>query len=121
MLLQKTKPSPGGGLTDNENKYHMLNNPQHGTAINQALMDMVNHHSLSQCVKDPTRNSNILDVVLTTNPDLVKRTIVREGISDHDLVVTELDLKTKPPKKKLRKIFLFKGADVEKLISTPTH
>ena len=36
-------------------------------------------------------------------------------MSDHDLVITELDLKIKPPKKKPRKIFLFKRADVERL------
>ena len=36
-------------------------------------------------------------------------------MSDHDLVITELDLKIKPPKKKRRKIFLFKRADVERL------
>lgn len=58
---------------------------------------MINHHSLSQCVKDPTRNSNILDQVHTTNPDLVKSTIICEGMSDHDLVLTELDLKIKSP------------------------
>ena len=56
-----------------------------------------------------------MDLVFTTNPDLVKSTIVSEGMSDHDLVITELDLKMKPPKKKPRKIFLFKRADVERL------
>ena len=34
-------------------------------------------------------------------------------MSDHDLVITELDLKMKPPKKKPRKIFIFKRADVD--------
>ena len=52
-------PDINWDLCDNENKYHIHNNPQYGTAINQALLDMVNHHSLSQCVQDPTRNSNI--------------------------------------------------------------
>ena len=36
-------------------------------------------------------------------------------MSDHDLVNSELDLKIKPPKKKPRKIFLFKRADVDRL------
>ena len=36
-------------------------------------------------------------------------------MSNHDLVITELDLKIKPPKKKPRKIFLFNRADVERL------
>ena len=70
----------------------MHNNPQYGTAVSQALLDMINHLSLSQCVKDRTRNSNIQDQVLTTNPDLIKSTIVCEGTSDHDLVITEPSL-----------------------------
>ena len=74
---------------DNEHKYHMQDNPQYGPRINQALLDMVNRHPLSQCVKDPTRNCNILDLVFITNPNLIKSTIV----NDHDLVITELDLK----------------------------
>ena len=36
-------------------------------------------------------------------------------MSDHILVLTELELKTKPLKRKPRKIFLFKRADVERL------
>ena len=83
--------------------------------LHEEGLDLFDHHSLSQCVKEPTRNSNILDLVLTTSPDLIKSTIVCEGMSDHDLVITELDLKIKPPKKKPRKIFLFKRADVDRL------
>ena len=93
----------------------MHDNTQYRPTINWALLDMVSRHPQSQCVKDPTRNCNILDLVFTTNPDLVKSTIVSEGMSDHDLVITELDLKMKPPKKKPRKVFLFKRADVERL------
>ena len=48
-------------------------------------------------------------------PDFVKNTIVSEDMSDHILVLTELELKTKPLKRKPRKIFLFKRADVERL------
>ena len=60
----------------------MRADPQCGTAVNQAFLDMVNHHSLSQCIKKPTRGINILDLVLTTNPDLIQRTQIREGMSD---------------------------------------
>ena len=48
-------------------------------------------------------------------PDFVKNTIVSEDMSDHILVLTELELKTKRPKRKPRKIFLFQRADVERL------
>ena len=48
-------------------------------------------------------------------PDFVKNTIVSEDMSDQILVLTELELKTKPLKRKPRKIFLFKRADVERL------
>ena len=54
---------------------------------------MVNRHSLSQCVKDSTRICKILDLVFSTNPNLIKSTIVSEGMNGHDLVITEIDLK----------------------------
>ena len=53
-------------------------------------------NSLSQHSNQPTRGTNILDLVLTTNPSLINDIQVKEGISDHDIVIIYLDLKRKP-------------------------
>ena len=51
---------------------------------------------MTQHVKEPTRNNNILDLVLTTNPDMVENVEVIEpfGNSDHCIVTFDLKLKT---------------------------
>ncbi|KAJ8031241.1 hypothetical protein HOLleu_27911 [Holothuria leucospilota] len=41
---------------------------------------------LTQHVKAPTRGENILDLVLTTSPELVENLQVREPFSDHNIV-----------------------------------
>ena len=71
-------------------------------------MDLVNDHSLSQCEQDPTCENNILDLLFTTNPDLVRSAKVDAGMSDHRVVIAELDLKAKLNKKKPGKVYLYK-------------
>ena len=62
-------------------------NPQYGKTINEGLLNILNDHSLSQHVKEPTRCNNILDVFLTTYSDIVNSVKVIPGMSDHQAVV----------------------------------
>ena len=66
-----------------------------------------------QHVKQPTRKGNILDLVFTTNPNLVKNVQVVEGMSDHDAVLVDITLKPSINRKQPRKVFLFKKCDME--------
>jgi len=95
---------------ENNNVKHQ---PQYGLNINQELVDMVNDHSLSQCVQEPTRENNILDLLFTTNPDLVRSVKVEAGMSDHRVVIADLDLKAKLNKKKHRKVYLYKKGNMD--------
>ena len=54
---------------------------------------------------DPSREDNLLDLVFTTNPSLIKPTAKAPGISDHAMVVTEADIKPQLTFSKPRKIF----------------
>jgi len=49
----------------------------------------------------PTRYNNILDIFATNRPNLVNKCIPLPGISDHDIVFTEYNLKAAyvPPAK----------------------
>ena len=49
-------------------------------------MDVVKDNFLTQLVNEPTRESNILDLVLTTSPDLVNDLVVGEPFSDHNSI-----------------------------------
>lgn len=50
------------------------------------MMDIVLDHFLTQLINEPTRDSNILDLVLTTSPDLVNHLFIGEPFSDHNFI-----------------------------------
>lgn len=54
-----------------------------------------------------------MNLVLTTNPDMIADVKEPDGIRDHDPVLSTINLMLKPPKKKPRKIFLYKKANVQ--------
>ena len=41
----------------------------------------------------PTRGQNILDLFLTTNPTLVDNVSITPGLSDHDIVLIQVNVK----------------------------
>ena len=60
-------------------------NAQNHTGQAQKLLHLVDNHGLFQTVQEPTRNGNILDLVLVNNPNIIEKTTVVPGISDHDI------------------------------------
>ena len=102
-------------IEDGEHKYYVKSSPQYGYEANEAMLDLINQHSLSQFTDKPTRGNNILDLVLSIIPDSVSKTQVVEGISDQSVVITDLNLKVKPTRKVERKIYIYKKADIELL------
>jgi len=60
--------------------------------VQQALIDVATAN-LSQIHETPTREQNILDLVFTSNPTLVKSSVSIPGLSDHDAIVTDIDIK----------------------------
>ena len=65
----------------------------------------------------PTRQDNILDLVFTNNPSLVKSSTSVPGISDHAMVVTDCDIKPVYNKQNPRKVYLFSKANWEEIYS----
>ena len=51
------------------------------------MIDFVNANYLSQLTDQPTRNDNILDLTLTTNPDIISGMEILPGMSDHCAVL----------------------------------
>ena len=79
------------------------------------LIDMAQKHNLTQVHKKPTRGDNILDLVMTSNPTLVKSSSNAPGISDHDMVITDFYTKTQYQKTKQRKFHIYKKANWKSL------
>ena len=95
----------------NDDSYIIQSNPSYG--LDNKMLDIVNDHSLTQHVKKPTRGNNILDLVLTTKPDMISNVEVGCGISDHDIVMFDVNLKPTLNKKKPRRVFMFKKGNME--------
>ena len=80
--------------------------------LHQELLDIVDDFDLEQMQTNPTRQDNVLDLYFTNIPSLVKSCETIPGISDHDMLVIDSDLKPTYNKPKRRKVYIYKGADM---------
>ncbi|CAG2222416.1 unnamed protein product [Mytilus edulis] len=68
-------------------------------ALNEKLIEISNNKDMNQMVNEPTRGQNILDLLMTTNPGLVSNIEVHPGMSDHQVVIANIDMKAKTSKR----------------------
>ena len=78
-------------------------------------IDLLDDLSLIQLVTIPTRGNNTLDLVITNNPSIVTACRVIPGVSDHDTVLTEINIKPLRNRQTPRKIPLYTKANWEGL------
>ncbi len=97
-------------------------------SLHENFLDIINTHSLAQTVLEPTRTqvsvarnnpnirhgvtSNILDLFLTNNSSLITRTRVVPGLSDHEMVLIDANMKPTTQKQQPRNIYLYNRADM---------
>ena len=86
-------------------------------AQHNLFIDILADHGMSQIVDQPTRGENTLDLIAVNNLTLVNRTEILPGISDHDAVFAEIDIRPKRYGQAKRKIPLYKKADWEGIAS----
>ena len=77
------------------------------------MKDTLQENNLTQSNHKPTRNDNILDLVCTTNPDLITYVTTAGGMSDHEIVISIGDMKAKTTKKKPRRVYIYKNGNIE--------
>ena len=70
---------------------HWLRHSTHTSVEGTVLFRFCNDNGFRQCVKDPTRGENTLDLVLTDLEE-VKNAVVGPQISDHRIIKAEVDL-----------------------------
>ena len=75
------------------------------------FLSIINDYNFTQVVSEPTRQDNILDLFLTTNPTLIMKINCSPGLGDHDIVSAEALLKPTLQKQKPSKVLLFAKAD----------
>lgn len=79
------------------------------------MIDIANDFNLTQMVTEPIRQGNILDLLFTSHPDLVDKVYTASGMSDHDAVICDINLRANPPANPERNVYLYKWADMEGL------
>ncbi|KAI8491877.1 hypothetical protein Bbelb_302500 [Branchiostoma belcheri] len=83
----------------------VADNSQAYTGQAEKLLNLMDNHGLFQTVQEPTRNGNLLDLVLVNNPNIIEKTKVVPGISDHDMVLVDVNLAPKQNRKPKRKVY----------------
>jgi hypothetical protein len=78
------------------------------TSIYDRFIEIINDHNMTQMVSECTRQANILDLFLTTNPSFVNKTSILSGIGDHDIISTTVNVRPNILKQKPRNVPLFK-------------
>ncbi|XP_072043026.1 uncharacterized protein [Amphiura filiformis] len=80
-----------------------------GTATK--LLELMENNGLEQLVNLPTREENFLDLLFTSNSSLVNNITTKPGVSDHNIVIAEVQLNTRRRKLPPRKIYIRSKAD----------
>ncbi|XP_072042262.1 uncharacterized protein [Amphiura filiformis] len=85
--------------------------------VHRSFLNFLLENSLAQLVTKVTRpvSNSILDLIVTTNSQIISDVEVSPGISDHSIVTFNINLKPKQQSKPPRKIYNFLRADVENL------
>ena len=76
------------------------------------LLDFLLNNSLSQLISQATRptSNNILDLLITSSPNLIENKKAVPGISDHLAIIFDVNLKIHIPRKPSRKVYQFHKA-----------
>ena len=81
------------------------------SSLHTKFSDILDDSSMVQILEEPTRKQNTLDLLITNQPDKIMRVDILPGISDHDKVFAELDLRPIKYNQKQRQIPLYKKAN----------
>ena len=88
-------------------------NPAYGYEINSFFVEMMNDYGFEQFVTQPTREDHLLDLVISTDPNIIENVQVVPGISDHEAITCQLVLPMdKPTSNNSRKIYQYHRADI---------
>ena len=78
-------------------------------------LEVFDHCLLEKVVTQPTRCNHILDLFFTSNPTLVDEVSILPGLSDHDIVQINVNVRLSQNKQVPRNIPLYKKADWDQL------
>ena len=86
---------------------HINPSPVYGYELNSLYVETMNDYGFEQVVNVPLRGNYILDLVLSTHPDMISQVeVIVQGISDHEAINFQLDqLSNRSSAHKLQKVY----------------
>ena len=63
----------------------IISSPAYGRELNSLFLEIIDDYGLEQLVYQPTRQGNMLDIILTSDPDMITNVDTAPGISDHEV------------------------------------
>ena len=112
----------------NWENHHVTPNSGYSTVVANKLLSLVEDHGLIQHVNESTRTqgngNNILDLVFTNRPGLIKKLNVVDGIADYSTVIIDVNISPKRKHRPKRKKFIRNKADhsnIQKYLDDFTH
>ena len=82
---------------------------------NEKVLGLSQLFDLCQIQRESTREKRLLDLLFTNKPNLVKSTHTIPGLSDHEIIMADSDIKAQANKQQPRHINLWSKADWEKI------
>ena len=89
--------------------------------IQKSLIEIRAQAGLTQIHEEPTREKDLLDLVFTSNATLTKSSTNIPGISDHAIIVTDMDTKPYHQKNIPRKSYIWRKANWQKIEEDLEH
>ena len=86
-------------------------------AVNDLVLSISQQFHLTELQREPTRLDNLLNLFFTNKPTLMKSVTAIPGISDHEIVLADCDIRLTINKRAPRYIHQWRKADWEKLKS----
>ena len=87
--------------------------PAYGRELDSLFLELVDDYGLEQLVYQPTRQGNILDLILTSHPDMITNVDFVPRISDHEVILFDINIQSSlPPDNMTHFVYLYHKGDL---------
>ena len=89
----------------------MIPSPVHGRELNSLFLETIHDFGLEQLAYQPTRQGNILDIILTSDPNMIT---TAPGVSDHEVILFDITMQSGAiPDRMAHSIYLYHKGDLK--------
>jgi hypothetical protein len=109
----------GGDFNCSDIDWSNLHVKSQAQDVQKAVIDITTNIGMTQVHNEPMRENNLLDLIFTMNPSLIKSSTNIPGISDHAIIITDMETKPHYQKTTHRKTYIYSKANWNKVKEDP--